>query len=89
MTITPAAHSAHLFFIHSPTSSPNSFLEQMVCSNAYVTVLKLLAVVAGAMGSGLLRVRTHAAIAFCIDSGIFLSNKKPHLHTVSRGMSSE
>ena len=35
MTITPAAHSAHLFFIHSPTSSPNSFLEQMVCSNAY------------------------------------------------------
>src|ERR1700693_2812412 len=32
----PAAHSAHLFFIHSPTSSPNLFLDQMVCSNAYV-----------------------------------------------------
>src|ERR1700693_2742664 len=31
----PAAHSAHLFFIHSPTSSPNLFLDQMVCSNAY------------------------------------------------------
>src|ERR1700693_1572587 len=34
----PAAHSAHLFFIHSPTSSPNLFLDQMVCSNAYVQI---------------------------------------------------
>jgi len=53
------------------------------------TVLKLLAMIADAMGSRLLRVGTHAAIAFCIDSGIYLSNKKPHLHTLSHGMSPE
>jgi hypothetical protein len=31
----PAWHFAHLFFIHAPTSSLNSSLEQMVCSDAY------------------------------------------------------
>jgi site-specific recombinase XerD len=36
LTTTPASYSAHLFFIHSPTSSPNSFLDQMVSSDAYL-----------------------------------------------------
>src|ERR1035437_1106476 len=35
LPIPPAPYYAHLFFIHSPTSSPNSFLEQMVSSDAY------------------------------------------------------
>src|ERR1035437_7532855 len=36
LPIPPAPHYAHLFFIHSPISSPNSFLEQMVSSDAYL-----------------------------------------------------
>jgi len=32
----PIPPYAHMFFIHSLTSSPDSFLEQMGCSDAYI-----------------------------------------------------
>ena len=35
MPAPPAPYYAHLFFIHAPTSSLNSLLEQMVSSDAY------------------------------------------------------
>ena len=47
-----------------------------------VTVFKSLAAVAGAMESRSLEVWAYAAITFCLDSHIILSNIKLHPHPV-------